>query len=285
MTTIAFLGTGTMGLPMARNLVRAGNQVRVWNRTRAKAEPLADDGATVLDTPAEAARGADVLVTMLMDATATVEAARSAISELQQGTPWLQMGTIGLAGASEVAGIAEGLTLVDAPVLGTKAPAETGKLTVLAAGPESVRETAQPLFDAVGSRTMWISEDAGRGDGTRLKLAVNNWVLALTNAVGESMALTDALGVDPRRFLEALEGTPTDSPYAHIKGKAILENDFTPSFVLDGAHKDATLINEAAGPLRLDLAQAARERLRRASEAGHGNADMSAVYFASFNGE
>ena len=283
MTTVAFLGTGTMGLPMARNIAKAGHQVRAWNRTRAKAEPLADDGATVVDTPAEAARGADVLVTMLMDTAATVDAARPALAELPRGAVWLQMGTIGVAGASEVADLATGVELVDAPVLGTRAPAEAGKLTVLAAGAERVRDRAQPVFDAVGPRTMWISEDAARGDGTRLKLAVNNWVLALTSAVGESMALSDALGVDPRRFLEALDGTPTDSPYAHIKGKAILDNDFSPSFGLDGAHKDSTLINEAAGSLRLDVAQATRERLRRASEAGHGAEDMSAVYFASFD--
>lgn len=282
MTTVAFLGTGTMGLPMARNLARAGHQVRVWNRTRAKAEPLADD-ATVVDTPAEAARGADVLVTMLLDTAATVEAARPALAELPPGALWLQMGTIGLAGVSEVAGLVDGVDLVDAPVLGTKAPAESGKLTVLAAGAESTRERAQPLFDAVGSRTLWISEDAARGDGTRLKLAVNNWVLALTNAVGESMALSQELGVDPQRFLQALDGTPTDSPYAHVKGEAIRNNDFTPSFGLDVAHKDATLIEEAAGDLRLDLARAARERLRRASEAGHGAEDMAAVYFASFD--
>lgn len=285
MTTVAFLGTGTMGLPMARNLARTGHRVRAWNRTRAKAEPLTGDGATVVDTPAEAARGADALVTMLLDTPATVTAARPALAQLPPGGLWLQMGTIGLAGATEVAGLVDGVDLVDAPVLGTKAPAERGELTVLAAGTERTRDRAQPLFDAVGSRTLWISEDAARADGTRLKLAVNNWVLALTNAVGESMALSEALGVDPQRFLEALEGTPTDSPYAHIKGRAILDDDFTPSFGLDGAHKDATLVNEAAGQLRLDLAQAAKERLRRASEAGHGSEDMAAVYYASFDGK
>ena len=283
MTTVAFLGTGTMGLPMARNLAKAGHQVRAWNRTRAKAEPLADDGVTVVDTPAEAARGADVLVTMLLDTAATVDAARPALAELPHGALWLQMGTIGLAGVTEVAGLVDGVELVDAPVLGTKAPAEGGNLTVLAAGKQAVRAQADPLVDAVGSRTMWISDDAARGDGTRVKLAVNNWVLALTNAVGESLALSEALGVDPQRFLEALDGSPTGSPYAQIKGKAILNNDFTPSFGLDGAHKDATLINEAAGDLKLDLAQAAKERLRRASEAGHGDDDMAAAYFASFD--
>ncbi|PKW15768.1 NAD(P)-dependent oxidoreductase [Saccharopolyspora spinosa] len=283
MTSVALLGTGTMGAPMARNLLGAGFPVRVWNRTRAKAAPLSADGATVAETPAEAARGADVLITMLLDAPSTVAAGEAAVPELAPGAVWVQMGTIGLAGLAEAHAAAGGVTLVDAPVLGTKLPAERGELVVLAAGPTEVRDRVQPLFDAIGQRTLWLGEDASAAAATRLKLVVNNWILTLTNAVGEAMALAGALGVDPADFLSAIGGTATDSAYAQFKGSAIINGDFTPSFALHTAGKDAELVAEAAGDsVRLDLADAVRERFRRAEAAGHGDEDMAAAYFASF---
>lgn len=285
MTTVAFLGTGTMGAPMVRNLLAHGFAVRAWNRTRSRAEELTADGATIAESPADAARGADVLVTMLLDADSTAAAGRAAAPELPAGAPWLQMATIGLAGLAEIAEIAGELTLVDAPVLGTRGPAVQGTLTVLAAGPEQIRDQARPVFDAVGARTLWLGADAARGDGTRLKLAANNWVLSLTNAVGESIALAESLGVRPQLFLDAIAGGAVDSPYAHIKGGAIVSGDYTPSFTVSGAHKDASLIADAAGELRLDVAEAVRERFRRAAEAGHADEDMAAAYFASFSRE
>lgn len=282
MTTVAFLGTGTMGAPMVRNLLAEGFAVRAWNRTRSRAEELADDGATVADGPGEAARGADVLVTMLLDAEATKSAGAAAIAELPAGAPWLQMATIGLEGLAEVSAIAGDVPLIDAPVLGTRAPAEQGKLTVLASGPESARDIARPIFDAVGARTMWLGTDAAAGEGTRVKLAANNWVLTLTNAVGESVALAENLGVDPRKFLEAIEGGAVDSPYAHLKGEAILAREFAPSFTLSGALKDAELIAEAVDGIEMDLAAAVRDRFARAAAAGHGSEDMAAAYYSSF---
>ena len=224
-----------------------------------------------------------MLVTMQLDADATVEAGRAAAAELPDGTPWLQMGTIGLDGLARVAEVSGSTALVDAPVLGTRAPAEQGTLVVLASGPESARELAQPVFDVVGGRTMWLGTSGAGGEGTRVKLAANSWVLALTNAVSESIALAENLGVDPQRFLEAIEGGAVDSPYAHLKGKAILNKDFTPAFGLSGALKDAGLIAEAAEGLQLDLAAAIRERFARAVEAGHGDEDMAAVYYSSFS--
>ncbi|MGW3470619.1 NAD(P)-dependent oxidoreductase [Saccharopolyspora sp. NPDC000995] len=283
MNSVAFLGTGTMGAPMARNLLGAGFPVRVWNRTRAKAAQLSTDGATVAETPAEAARGADVLITMLLDAPSTVAAGETAVPALAPGAVWVQMGTIGLAGLAEVHATAGGVTLVDAPVLGTKLPSERGELVVLAAGPTEVRDRVQPLFDAIGQRTLWLGEDASAAAATRLKLVVNHWILTLTNAVGEAIALAGALGVDPADFLSAISKTTTDSAYAHIKGAAIINGDFTPAFALHAAGKDAELIAEAAGDsVRLDLADAVRERFRRAKAAGHGDEDMAAAYFASF---
>ncbi|GAA2361994.1 NAD(P)-dependent oxidoreductase [Saccharopolyspora halophila] len=282
MTAVAFLGTGTMGFPMVRNLRAAGFDVRAWNRTRNKAEPLTEHGAVVADSPAEAARGADFLITMLLDGDSTVNAGREAAEVLNPGGVWVQMGTIGIPATEQACAAAGEVPLVDAPVLGTKAPAENAQLVVLAAGPAQVRDRVQPLFDAVGSKTQWVGEDAAQAAGTRLKLVANNWVLTLTNAVAETIGLAEDLGVDPKDFLGAIEGTATDSAYAHLKGKAIIEDDFTPAFTLSGAAKDAGLIGQAASSdIRLDLSQAVRERFARALNAGHGDKDMAAVYFAS----
>src|SRR6476646_7914176 len=175
MATIAALGTGVMGAPMARNLARAGHDVRAWNRSPEKAAALADDGVDVRDDAAAAAAGADVVLTMLADADAVLDVARRA--RLAKGQIWWQASTIGIDGTEQCAALAQetGATLVDAPVLGTRIPAEDGKLVILASGPDAALDACAPLFDAVGQRTMRIGP---AGTATRLKLAVNPWVLA-----------------------------------------------------------------------------------------------------------
>src|SRR5437763_4358657 len=178
MTTVAFLGIGTMGAPMARNLLAAGFQIRAWNRTRERAEPVRDAGAEVLDEPGDAARGAELIVTMLSDAVAVIDTAAAALEAANEGRLWLQMSTIGLEGTDRCAEIAEnaGVALVDSPVLGTREPAQKGELIVLASGPENQHERCQPVFDAVGKRTVWLGE---AGAGTRLKVAVNSWIVGV----------------------------------------------------------------------------------------------------------
>lgn len=282
MTTVAVLGTGIMGAPMARNLVRAGFDVRVWNRSPDKADPLADDGATVCSSPRDAARHAQFVITMMTDADAveqTVTGPDAALTDMQP--VWLQMSTVGVEGAERLATIADKLDVpyVDAPVLGTKTPAEQGALTVLASGPDDLRDRCQPVFDAVGSRTFWLGA-AGRG--SRLKLVMNSWVLALTSATAEAMVLADALGLDPKRFLDTIEGGPLDVPYAHIKGGAMLKREFPPAFPLAGAVKDAGLIaaaGESAG-VKLLVAEAVGREMALAADAGHADEDMAAVWFA-----
>lgn len=283
MTTLAtaVLGTGTMGAPMARNLAKAGHTVRVWNRTRARAEPLAGDAITVASSPAEAATGADVLLTMLYDVDAVTDVAAVALPALPEGALWLQMSTVGVAGTRTLAALAEthGIAFVDAPVVGTKRPAEQGTLVVLASGPQGVRDRCASVFDAVGSRTMWLD---GVDNATRLKLVVNNWVLALIEGLAESVALAEAAGLDPQLFLDAIKGGPTDTPYAHLKVAAMISRDFAPSFSLAGAHKDTVLVLELAAEtgVELALAEAARGHLALAVERGHGTEDMAATYYA-----
>ncbi|MFF3937147.1 NAD(P)-dependent oxidoreductase [Streptomyces phaeofaciens] len=286
--TVSVLGTGIMGAAMARNLARAGHTVRAWNRTRAKAEPLTADGIEVVGTPAEAVRDADVVLTMLYDGPAALEVMREAAPALRRGAVWAQSTTAGIEAITGLAAFAgeHGLVFFDAPVLGTRQPAEAGQLTVLAAGPAAHRDAVAPVFDAVGARTVWTGEDGGAGSATRLKLVANSWVLAATAAAGEVLALSQALDVDPEAFFGLIAGGPLDMGYLRAKTGLVLNEQLSPAqFAVTTAAKDARLIVEAGreNGVRLDVAAATADRMERAAAQGHGDEDMAAAYFASFD--
>lgn len=282
-TTIAFLGTGTMGFPMAQNLSENGLKVRAWNRSRERAEPLGEQGAEIVDSPAEAAEGASMLVSMLSDADAVLDSAADALDALDNHAIWVQMSTIGLEGFERCAELAErrGVTLVDAPVLGTREPAEKGALVILASGPEDAIKTARPVFEAVGSRTLELGE---AGDGTRCKLVVNSWLLGLTSVLAESISLAEVLGIDPQYLFDAIEDGPLDVPYARLKGKAMMAHSFDDvAFRLSLSRKDSELVLAAAegASLPTPVLSAVTERLKRAERDGHGDEDMAATYLAT----
>jgi 3-hydroxyisobutyrate dehydrogenase len=239
---VAVLGTGTMGAGIVRSLRRNGISVRMWNRNCAKAQALTDTGAVACDSPAEAAEGADVVLTMVFDADAALQVIRDA--RPAEGTVWLQCATVGVEGADRTVEAARelGLVLVDSPVLGTKQPAEQGKLTVLASGPDDARDRVAPVLDAIGQKTLWVGE---AGKGSRLKLAANAWLFMITAGAAQSIALARGLGLEPEDFLSAIEGGPMDTPYAHGKGANMIKGEYPPSFGLTGAAKDARLIREA----------------------------------------
>ena len=282
---VAVLGTGIMGGAMARNLVRAGHRVRVWNRTRDKAAPLAEDGAVVMDTPGGAVAGAEVVQTALFDGKTALAVMREAAPELRSGTLWMQSSTAALDDAPVLADFARenGIVYVDAPVLGTRQPAEKGELVVLAAGPEQARGPLDPVFKAIGRKALWVGTEPGRA--TRLKLVINNWVLVLNHGVAETISLAEALDVDPDDFLDAVSGGGLDAGYLHLKAAAIRSRDFTPSFAVRTAEKDTELILAAAeeAGISLPLVAAGAERFRKAAAAGHAAEDMAASYYASFS--
>jgi 3-hydroxyisobutyrate dehydrogenase len=280
--SVAVLGTGIMGAPMARNLAKAGFDVRAWNRTREKAEPLADDGVRVEDSAAAAAGDADAVLTMLTDGQAVEEVMTGgALGAMRDDALWLQASTIGVAACDRMLELARerGVAMVDCPVIGTKQPAEQGKLIVLAAGPGEARERCEPVFDAIGQKTVWFERPCA---ASRMKVVVNSWLLALTGGLAETIAIARALEVDPKDFLEILEGAPMGSPYAQLKGKAMIEHSYEPAFPLRLAAKDASLVEEAAKAhgLEPEVLHAVRALYERAAQEGHGDEDMAAVHEA-----
>lgn len=282
-TTVAVLGTGTMGLPMARNLLRAGLHVRAWNRSPERARPLAEQGAELAGDPAAAAEGADILLTMLSDVDAVLHVAEPALGALPEDGLWLQMSTIGVAGIERCRKLAAEADrrLVDAPVLGTREPAEKGQLVILAAGEDADLERCQPAFDAVGHKTLRIGP---AGSASAAKVVINSWLVGVVGVLAETISLARALGVDPERFFDAVEGGPLDLPYARLKGRAMMEGAFDDaSFRLALARKDGDLVLEAAARagLEVPIMEAATGRLRRVEEAGQGDLDLAATYLAT----
>jgi 3-hydroxyisobutyrate dehydrogenase len=285
--TIAVLGTGTMGAPMARNLVRAGFDVRVWNRTVAKAAVLAAEGARAACTPAAAAADADVLITMLADGAAVEQVTAGpsgALSVLRPGAIWIQMSTVGAQWCDRLGELADchGVTFVDAPVSGSAGPAARGELEILASEADSVRMTVAQIFNALGRRTVWLPR---RGDGSRLKLALNNWLAVLVEGMAETLTFVEALGMDPRLLLTSISGGPLASDYALAKGAAMLDGDFAPGFPLRHAAKDAELALHAANQheVHLPLTDALLPRWRAVIANNHGGDDVASAVTAAVN--
>lgn len=276
----AVLGTGIMGAGMARSLAREGHDVVVWNRTADKAAALADDTdrVTAAAAVADAVSGADVVITMLYDADSVLAVADELVGALGADAVWLQTSTVGPDGARRIGATSD--RVVDAPVLGTRKPAEDGQLVVLASGAPDLVEAASPALDAIGTRVV----DAGPeiGSASALKLACNAWVGLLTAGTAQSLGLARALGVDPALVLDAITGGAVDTPYAHLKGEAMLAGkdvDGPVSFAVDGVRKDTRLMVEAAQAADFpdDLLRTVLSLFDRASDAGHGSADMAAV--------
>jgi 3-hydroxyisobutyrate dehydrogenase len=280
---VAVLGTGIMGAGMARSLLRSGLGVIVWNRSPGRAAPLAADGAQLAGTAAEAAAGADAVVTMLWDGGSVAEVMTAALPAAPEGVLWAQTSTVSLHDAGvRLPALASryGARYVDAPVLGTRQPAEEGKLLVLAAAPGPLRDPVTPLFDAIATRTVWVSDRPG--DSTRLKLVANSWVGTIVAATAQAIALARSLGLDPQVFLDTLRGGAVDTPFLHLKGQAMIAGEFPPSFTVDGAVKDTGLIAAAMRESGTDatLMDAVACQFRKAADRGHGGEDMAAVYRA-----
>jgi 3-hydroxyisobutyrate dehydrogenase len=280
---VAVLGTGIMGSAMARNLISAGLRTTVWDRSPAATVPLSGAGALVAASPAGAVRDAQVVITMLP----TAEVVASVIFDggvteaFAPGAVWAQMGTIGpaatTAAISRLDQLRPDVTFVDAPVSGSKGPAETGDLLILASGPPEAAQVLHPVFSAVGRKTVWLGQ---AGQGSRMKLVVNAYMSILIEGVAEAQELASRLGIDDSQLAETIEGGPLDAPIADAKLHKMEQQDFTPEFPLEWALKDVDLAIEAAGDQQLPLLAALSRQWQAAVDEGHGRDDVSAARLA-----
>jgi 3-hydroxyisobutyrate dehydrogenase len=278
--TVAFLGIGTMGHGMATSALRAGVPTVAWNREPEGTKDLADLGADVADTAADAAARAGIVVTMVTNADAVVSIAtvQGMLDALAPGAIWAQMSTIGVSGTERVASLVESrrpdVTVLDAPVSGSNEPAEQGKLTIFASGPDDARPRVAPLFDALGQRTVWVG---AFGAGSRLKL-VNNTLLAFTaEGLAASIALAHGLGLDTDTVIDALGDGPLTSPWEAAKLQRIAKDEYSPQFALSLALKDVQLALEAVDPERFEAFASLAREWERAVDHGLGNQDVTVV--------
>ncbi len=280
---VAVLGTGIMGSAMARNLARAGLATTAWDRSPSATAPLSDVGVRVAASPGEAVRDARVVITMLPTGAIvdSVMFGGGVAQMIAAGAAWAQMGTIGVTDTVQIASrlgqLRPDVLFVDAPVSGSKGPAEAGQLLILASGPPEAEAIVRPAFSAIGRKTVWLGE---AGQGSKLKLVVNAYMSTLIEGVAEALELADRLGIDTTKLAEAIEGGPLDAPIADAKLHKMERGDYAPEFPLEWALKDVDLALEAAGPDTLPVLAALSRQWRAAVEAGHGRDDVSAARLA-----
>ena len=280
---VAVIGAGIMGSAMARNLVAAGLATRVWDRSSSATGSLADAGAVVAASAREAVRDAGVVITMLptADAVESVIFDGGVAEAFADGCVWAQMGTIGVEATRRIgdrlAAQRPGVMFVDAPVSGSKGPAEQGQLLILASGPAAAADAVRPVFDVIGRKTVWLGE-AGRG--SQVKLVVNAYLSILIEGVAETLELADRLGIGHQQLAEVIEGGPLDAPLAGAKLHKMDRQDYAPEFPLEWALKDVDLVINAVGGQAPPLLAALSGQWHAAVAAGHGRQDISAARLA-----
>ncbi len=282
-TVVAVIGAGIMGSAMARNLVAAGLNTRVWDRSPAAAGPLADAGAVVVASAEDAVRDAGVVITMLptADAVESVIFDGGVAGAFGDGCVWAQMGTIGVEATRRIrdrlAAQRPGVMFVDAPVSGSKGPAEQGQLLILASGPAAAADPVRPVFGILGRKTVWLGE---AGQGSLMKVVVNAYMSILIEGVAETMELADRLGIGHQQLAEVIEGGPLDAPIAGAKLHKMDQGDYAAEFPLEWALKDVDLAISAAGGEAPPLLAALSGQWHAAVAAGHGRQDISAARLA-----
>lgn len=283
---VAVIGAGIMGSAMARNLVAAGLNTKVWDRSASATGPLADAGAMVAASVPDAVQDADVVITMLStaDVLDSVIFDGGATDAFSDGCVWAQMGTIGVEATlrtkDRLAARRPDVMFVDAPVSGSKGPAQHGELLILASGPTAAADAVRPVFDILGRKTVWLG-DAGKG--SQMKLVVNAYMSILIEAVAETMQLADRLDIGHQQLAEVIEGGPLDAPIADAKLHKMDHRDFTAEFPLEWALKDVDLAIRAARGTSPPLLAALSGQWHAAVAAGHGRQDISAARLALGN--
>jgi len=282
MTRVGFAGLGRMGTPMARNLLRAGFELTVYNRTRERAEPLEREGARVAESPAALGRDADLLVTMVADAAAAeavILGADGALASLAPGAIVLEMSTIGPHAARRLAAAAaeEGVELLDAPVSGSVAFAETAQLTTIVGGGRAAFERARPVLQAMTKAQLYLGPS---GAGAAMKLALNSAVALSNEAIAEALALAESAGIPRADAYDVLRTSVVGSPFVEYKRAAFVAPGDTPvAFTTAQMRKDLTLALEFAEErgARMPATGTVAEVLDLANRSGLGDADLARV--------
>jgi 3-hydroxyisobutyrate dehydrogenase len=275
---VGILGIGLMGSAMAGRLLDQGIAVTAWDRDPAHAHALEDRGATAAKEPVDVLSGTRAVITMLPTADVVLEVVEPLLDAWPQDTIWLQMSSVGAAEADQLTQVADAhaVTIVDAPVSGSTHPAEQGQLTILASGPDSAHAPLEPIFDALGSRVMWVGE---AGMGSRLKLATNHWMIASVAALAESVHLCEAMGLDPQQFKALLDGGPLGSAYAVQKLDEMQRHQYPAGFPVRLALKDLELVREVerSSGATMPLLDVVHERFMSAGP-DLADQDLAAIY-------
>jgi 3-hydroxyisobutyrate dehydrogenase len=269
-----------MGHAMATNALHAGIPTIVWNREPAPTRDLEAAGADIAETAADAARRATIVVTMVTDADAVMSIARDhgMLAALAPGAIWVQMSTIGVPGIDRVADLVRSerpdVILLDAPVSGSKGPAEQGELIIFASGPDEARRRVAPLFNALGQRTVWVG---AVGAGSRLKLVNNTWLAFTSESVATSVALARRLGLETQAVVDALVGGPLVSPWQEAKLSRVAKGEYSPQFALSLALKDVHLALQVADDDHFATLAALADEWQQAVDDGLGDQDLTVV--------
>lgn len=279
---LGFVGLGIMGSAMAANLAKAGFEVTAWNRTPAKCDPLAAMGATIVDSPRAVAEASEIVFAM-MATPAAVEAVRDGndgiVAGLRPGKGYLDMSTVDVETSEKSAILAKksGALFLEAPVAGSRKPAEDGLLTIMAAGDRELYERAIPALEKLGTKLLFLG---GVGNGSRMKLANNLVMGGMLIAFCEGMALASSSGLDCEQLLEVLDAGALANPLFRLKGGVVAKNDRIPTaFPLKHMQKDLRLALRLAEQVRLPLfaTATANELFKEALSRELGDDDFAAV--------
>lgn len=277
-TEVGLIGVGLMGYEMGRRLMDSGIAVTAWDREPEHVQRLCGAGAHRAESVRAAVEAGTVAITMLPTAEIVLDVLAEVLEDWPEGTVWLQMSSVGATESDTLAAAAvdHGVTQFDAPVSGSTQVARAGKLTVLASGAENDRETVLPVLEALGS-VHWVGP---AGKGSRLKLAVNNWMVASVTALAETLALCEAMDLDPDHLVSLLDGGPLGSPYGVQKLGEMREGSYPAGFPVRLALKDLQLVEEVAthAELTLPLLGVLLDRFRAAEAGGHADQDLAAVF-------
>lgn len=278
---VGFLGLGIMGKAMAINLLRHGFKLTVWNRTLSKCDELVEHGASVGETPAAVVKKCKYTIAMLSDPSAALSVVfdKNGVLEQINGKGYIDMSTVDAETSIRISEAikAKGGNFVEAPVSGSKKPAEDGQLVILAAGDKAFYDEALPAFDVLGKKSFYLGEV---GNGAKMKLVVNMIMGSMMNAFSEGLTLAERSGLNPSTLLDVLDLGAISNGMFKLKGPTMLKNNYSPAFPLKHQQKDMRLAlalgDENSVPM--PVAAAANEAFKKARSMGLGDLDFSAVH-------